>query len=56
MHWHLSCKLVKGRKFMFTRHIDVKNNLVFINELENVSMDLSRLPEDVTFYIEINDY
>lgn len=41
---------------MFTRHIDVANNLVFINELDTVAMDLSRLPEDVTYYIEIDDY
>jgi hypothetical protein len=41
---------------MYTRHIDIKNNLVFINSLESVSMDLSRFPQDTTFYIEIGDY
>jgi hypothetical protein len=40
----------------FTRHIDVRNNLVFINSLESVSMDLSRLPENLLFYIEIGDF
>jgi hypothetical protein len=39
--------------FILKRHIDVKNNLVFINEIESVSsIDLSRLPEYVLFYIE----
>lgn len=41
---------------MFTRHIDVKNNLVFINSLENILMNLDRLPKEVLFYIEIEDY
>jgi hypothetical protein len=41
---------------MYTRHIDIKNNLVFINSLESVHMDLSSFPEDVTFYIEIGEY
>jgi hypothetical protein len=40
----------------YTRYIDVKGGLVFINPLESVSMDLSRMPKEVSFYIEIGDF
>jgi hypothetical protein len=37
---------------MYDRQIDVANRLVFINRKDYVEMDLSVLPEDVTFYCE----
>lgn len=40
---------------MYKRHIDVKGNLVYINEWESVSIDLSELPNDIAFYVETED-
>jgi hypothetical protein len=37
---------------MYDRHIDVKQNLVFIDRVNYVSMELFELPKNVTFYVE----
>jgi hypothetical protein len=37
---------------MYDRHIEVKKGLVFITENNYLEMDVSLLPNDVTFYIE----
>lgn len=37
---------------MYDRHIDVKNELVFITENDSIKMDISLLPTDVVFYVE----
>ena len=38
---------------MYDRHIDVKNGLIFVDEIHYIEKaDLSALPKDVTFYCE----
>ena len=40
---------------MYDRHIDIRNNLVFITEIDSLKMDLSLFSKDITFYCEYKE-
>lgn len=42
---------------MYTRHIDIKNDLIFITENLHVVKVIKEFPDDITFYVETeNDW